>query len=226
MPHRRNDDLGPALLALLALGLGLGAVAAIWSFRTTPAESAREEHDRTIREGELEWASHTFTYADAGVGVVPRPNVGFALTEVVPTAEEEVDPQVIAMRRSMARAGDAGVASFWPYTGTGTAVIASGVPGVARNATCDLRMLPVGSETGFNCVVRVRCDGIVIYPDGALAAGYAPCEIERGVPRTATDRAPTETDGDPELLVDLGEHVARIRDTRFGGDSLVEIRLD
>jgi hypothetical protein len=230
MARQRDDDLGPALLALGALALGIVAMVAIWGLRGPTSARAREDRRREATEGRLEHAAWSGTaYADAGpgTGLSPFAGLGFELGSGLSPAEEENDPQVLAMRRSFS-GGDAGMSAFNPYRSTGHATFASGVPGVARDAVCDLRVLPVTTYDGaFNCVVRVRCGGVVVYPDDELVAGYAPCEIERGVPHLATDEAPTARDGDPELLVDLDRRIARIRDLRrTGEDSLVEIRLD
>lgn len=229
MARERDDDLGPALLALGALALGIVAMVAIWGLRGPSSARAREaERLREATEGELWHTSAPVAYADAGPGAAPAfARRGFELTEGSLPEGEEMDPQILAMRRSFVSGGDAGLGGFTPYRSSGHAIIAEGIPGVGRDATCDLRVLPVSSYDGrFNCVVRVRCGGVVVYPDGELEAGYAPCEVERGVPRLATDEAPTGRDGDPELLVDLDAHLARVRDVRRGGDSLIEIRLD
>lgn len=235
MARQRDDDLGPALLALGALALGIVAIVTLWGLRgpaSAGALDARGEHEaRSVDDGAggagPGWASST--YSDAGVGGGASGWAGwtgFTATDRL-EPEEEADPQVLAMRRSFARGGDAGMSGFSPYRGTGRATRVEGIPGVAADATCDLRVLPVSTGgSSFNCVVRVRCGGVVVYPDGALEAGYAPCEIERGVPRLATDHAPTARDGDPELLVDLDARVARVRDLRREERSLVEIRLD
>ena len=228
MARQHDDDLGPALLALGALALGIGAMVAIWGLRGPSSEHAREARLRETTDGVLDRAPRLAAYTDAGVGAGPtftRP--GFEVEAFLPADGEEMDPQILAMRRSYASVGDAGLSGFNPYRSSGHAVIAEGIPGVARDAMCDVRVLPVSShDDRFNCVVRVRCGGIVVYPDDALEAGYAPCEVERGVPRLATDEAPTARDGDPELLVDLDAHIARVRDYRRGADSFVEIRLD
>lgn len=229
MARQRDDDLGPALLALGALALGIVAMVAVWGLRSTPAERAREARRRETAEGvlEREWASNAYTDAGVGAGGSVLGRTGFELPEGLLPAEEEMDPQILAMHRSFGGGGDAGMRGFDPYRSTGHATLVEGIPGVARDAMCDLRVLPVTTYDGaFNCVVRVRCGGVVVYPDDELAAGYAPCEIERGVPRLATDEAPTVRDGDPELLVDLDRHVARVRDLRRDGDSVIEIRLD
>lgn len=228
MARPRDDELKPALLALGALVLGVGAVVAIWSAghddRVAASEADEEGSGWSAVAPEHVGPSRFAGAPDAGtgVGVTLRPWEG----SVIAAAEGEPDdPQVIAMRRSFG--DDAGMAaSFSPYLHAGRAIMVAGVDGVADRASCDVRVLPVMSPGGFNCVVRVRCGGVTVYPDSALEAGYAPCEIEGGVPRLATDRAPTDRDGDPELLVDLGGHRVRVHDVRHGSESTVEIQLD
>jgi hypothetical protein len=226
MTQNDDSDLGPGLLALGALVLGVGAVVAIWSSGAT--ESASEPEEPWAFWGDPESAGPPGRRAasdpDAGVAMGhARIPVGSYEPGVLPGEEE--DPQVFAMRRSFG--DDAGMAaSFTPYLHAGRAIMVAGVDGVADRASCDVRVLPVLSPGGFNCVVRVRCDGVTVYPDSALEAGYAPCEIEGGIPRLATDRAPTDRDGDPELVVDVSTRRVRVHDIRHGNESTVEIQLD
>lgn len=228
MARSNDDDLGPGLLALGALALGVGAVIAIWSASETPADRAEREREagRPREERGSFWSAFTQSEpSDAGITLPGTPGASWSGSSAVPIAEGEEDPQVLAMRRSFG--DDAGMAaSFTPYLHAGRAVVAAGLAGVNRSASCDVRVLPVRSEGGFNCVVRVRCDGVTVYPDSALEAGYAPCEVEGGVPRLATDRAPSDRDGDPELLVDLSGRRVRVHDVRHGAESTVEIELD
>jgi hypothetical protein len=235
MARSSDSDLTPGLLALGALVLGIGAVIAVWS-------ASGNRSDDVVRgsDGEATWdgpgsvggggRSRVSAFTDAGMSAVPGSGAMFPvdlnLSGIAALAGDDVmDPQILAMRRSFG--DDAGMAaSFSPYAHRGHAVRVEGVDGVASNASCDVRVLPVQTGEGFNCVVRVRCGGVTVYPDSALAAGYAPCDVIGGVPRMATDRAPTDRDGDPELLVDLNGHTVRIHDVRHGAESTVEIALD
>jgi hypothetical protein len=222
-----DTELRSGLLALGALVLGLGALLLV--FRRGPSELARTE-----AQAGSEAAPTLFSglfgeppraAGDAGAGGLFAAPFAPTFTGGVLAPGEEDDPQVLAMRRSFG--DDAGMAAdFTPYRHVGRAVAAVGLDGVSPSASCDVRVLPVRSEGGFNCVVRVRCGDVTVYPDGALEAGYAPCDVERGVPTLATDHAPTERDGDPELLVDLDLHLVRVRDVHGERESLVEIRLD
>jgi|GEM_PF-3444377 len=234
MARSSDSDLTPGLLALGALVLGIGAVIAVWS-----ASSCRSDDQRTSAEDGLGWdgpssvggggRARVSAFSDAGVSVTPGLGVTFPanlnVSGLAAIDGDDMDPQILAMRRSFG--SDAGMAAdFSPYAHRGHAVRVDGVDGVANNAACDVRVLPVQTGEGFNCVVRVRCGGVTVYPDSALAAGYAPCDVIGGVPRMATDRAPTDRDGDPELLVDLNGRTVRIHDVRHGAESTVEIALD
>lgn len=112
----------------------------------------------------------------------------------------EDDPQMRAFERSYATADDAGVRQpFSIAYHRGTLVSASGTS-VHPGARCEVRVLPVQSYD-FNCLVRVTCDDVVIYPDDALRAGYAPCRIEGSEAVTAIDES--STDGDREIDLDV-----------------------
>ena len=96
MALRRDDDLGPALLALGALTLGIVALVAIWGLRTSPAERAREARRRATTEGGLEHAWAPVASTDAGVGGSPLAHPGFALTEgFSPSHSHESDPIIV-----------------------------------------------------------------------------------------------------------------------------------
>jgi hypothetical protein len=230
-PH--DDEQRPALLALGALVLGVGAVIAIWSAGRSDRRTAGPDDEGAPGWSVLgsEPSPHGLASAsDAGIGALGTPLGASPMRPwaggAIEASEGDVeDPQMLAMRRSFGE--DAGMAAaFSPYLHAGRAIVVAGVDGVADRASCDVRVLPVRSPGGFNCVVRVRCGGVTVYPDSALEAGYAPCEIEGGVPRLATDRAPTDRDGDPELLVDVGSGRVRVHDVRHGSESTVEILLD
>lgn len=219
-----SDDVKAGLVALGALILALGALLVIFGRpEAEHAEAARATEPSLFTElfGGGGAGGSRATPDDAGVGYAALPFDPVFGASFDPTEE---DPQVVAMRRSFGP--DAGMAGFTPYRHSGHAVLASGLPGVGPSASCDVRVLPVRSEGGFNCVVRVRCDDVIVYPDGALEAGYAPCDVTGGVPRTATDRAPSDRDGDPELFVDLDTRLVRVRDLHGTHESMIEIQLD
>ncbi len=233
MARSSHSDLTPGLLALGALILGIGAVIAVWSASGDRPEGERSGDEALAWDDPEEEAggvarARRSAFSDAGTAVSAHRDgipVDIDWSGVAAIDDEDaVDPQILAMRRSFG--SDAGMASFSPYAHRGHAVRVDGIEGVASNASCDVRVLPVQTGGGFNCVVRVRCGGVTVYPDSALEAGYAPCDVEGGVPRMATDRAPTDRDGDPELLVDLSGRTVRIHDVHHGEESTVEIALD
>ena len=123
-----------------------------------------------------------------------------------------VDPQMAAFERSWQRFGDAGVGSapgpeFSPTTHLGVLRAVEGSLPLAAGARCEVRLLPVLSSL-FNCVIRVACDDVVLYPDSSQEAGYAPCSVSDGIAMSASDDGTTAQDGDPRLEVDvLGRRV-------------------
>jgi hypothetical protein len=126
---------------------------------------------------------------------------GVGLTTHAAGIEREDDPQMLAFEQSFRGDVDAGVPQpFSIAYHRGTLVSASGVRGVSPGASCEVRVLPVRSYE-FNCLVRVTCDDVVIYPDDALRAGYAPCTIEGSEAVSAVDDS--STDGDREIDLDV-----------------------
>lgn len=111
---------------------------------------------------------------------------------------QAVDPQLAAYRRSFQTEEGA------PFTPTARRGRLSTVRGLslAPGATCDVRVLPV-ADSSFNCLVRVMCGGVVVYPNDAQTAGYVACELDGRAPRGAVDSMPTERDGDPAVALDL-----------------------
>ncbi len=125
------------------------------------------------------------------------------------------DPQVAAYERSWQRFGDAGpgghAPDFSPVTHLGVLHSVEGSAPVSEGARCEVRLLPVLSSL-FNCVVRVACDDVVLYPDEAQQAGYAPCDVNDGVAMRATDDGVTHEDGDPTVDVDVAARRVRVHD--------------
>ena len=124
------------------------------------------------------------------------------------------DPQMVAMWRSFHAYydvdGEAPPLPFEPTAHRAELVDATG--DVASSPTsCDVRVLPVTSGP-FNCVVRVMCDGRVLYPNERQTAGYVPCEIENGQPVRALDEGFTARDGDPSVDLDLQNGTVRIEE--------------
>jgi hypothetical protein len=67
--------------------------------------------------------------------------------------------------------------------------------------SCDVRVLPVQTNS-FSCMIRVTCDGLVLYPDPDQNAGYVACDVENGQPMAAIDDGYTHADGDPTVRFD------------------------
>ena len=126
--------------------------------------------------------------------------------------EAELDPQEQAYRRSFSSVPDAGaMPPFVPSLHIGRLASTTGDAPAQLGARCEVRVLPVAANV-FNCVVRVMCDGVVLYPDGAQAAGYAPCSVVDGVVTRAEDEDVTSADGDPAMQVDLATRHVHVMD--------------
>ena len=132
------------------------------------------------------------------------------------------DPQSFAMWRSFANPDDSADPElpFEPTASYATLIDATGDVD-ASPQSCDVRVLPVTAGQ-FNCVVRVMCDGNVLYPNPNQTAGYVPCEVENGRPIRAIDDGSTSSDGDP--LVDLDLEAGTITVQDFGPDGAERYR--
>lgn len=165
------------------------------------------------------WRHHDWA---SGPGEVEgAPGGGPTAEGLIPPAEaddEAWDPQMAAMRRSYRVVGDAGGAAlpFDPTERSARVIASEGALPVSEDARCDVRVLPV-QTVSFNCLVRVVCDGQVLYPNPEQTAGYAPCEVEDGQPVSALDEGHTAADGDPRIRVDLRAGTVTVGD---GGDGV------
>ena len=151
--------------------------------------------------------------AELGAGLDPAPH--------------EDDPQVLAMNRSHGGGGDAGMApDFYPTTRRGRLTRVTGDLPVASGAQCEVRVLPVRTHT-FNCLIKVMCDGVVIYPEPGLTAGYVSCDLDDGFPIRAVDDGVTDEDGDPTVDFDLHARRVVVSDARTDGRSFAaELDID
>ena len=136
------------------------------------------------------------------------------------------DPQ---LERSQATTGglDGGVGSFGAVARRGHVSIVHGDSPVRPGAACDVRVLPVASG-GFNCLVRVICDGALLYPNPDQTAGYVSCDVDATGPTYAADGMVSGFDGDPRLTFDRAHQQVVVGD---GGneavrDYLATITLD
>lgn len=126
----------------------------------------------------------------------------------------EHDPQLAAMWRSFQSMRDPEAESpplpFEPTAHRAQLVDAEGA--VSTNPTsCDVRVLPVESAP-FNCLVRVTCDGAILYPNERQDAGYVPCDVQDGRPIRALDDGQTDRDGDPLVDLDLAGGTVTVED--------------
>lgn len=222
-PPPQTDELrGLAWLVLFgAVGL-LGLLLADWLSGGPGALVARVGGEQQARVGELGPRGQGSGPSGPGqAGLSPTPGVGLG-TYATGVAHED-DPQMVAFHQSYQGAVDAGVPQpFSIAYHRGTLVSASGAAGVRPGARCEVRVLPVSSYA-FNCLLRVTCDDVVIYPDDALRAGYAPCEIEGSEAVSAVDDS--SSDGDREIDLDVRGRSVVVQEHAPGGGSVLAARV-
>lgn len=224
MPSRRATI--PVLLLLLAFLAGSG-----YLVYSSQEGAGRDEGSGdvslagAIDPGETEegvgWRHHDWgigARADHPQGPAPMRHDG--LIPPGPADDEVWDPQMDAMRHSYRFEGDAGGVAlpFDPTNRRARVIDSDGVLPVAPNASCEVRVLPVEAG-GFNCLVRVICDGRVLYPNPTQTAGYAPCEVENGQPISALDDGHTAADGDPLVRLDMRAGTVTVEDRGDGVDA-------
>ncbi|MBW2463136.1 MAG: hypothetical protein JRH11_15910 [Deltaproteobacteria bacterium] len=123
---------------------------------------------------------------------------------------DEADPQMAAMDRWSGPV-DGGVPfHFNPTTSRGEIATIEGLP-LSPGTACNVRILPIRTG-GFSCMIRVMCDGLVLYPDPSQGAGYVDCDVEDGRPTSAIDDGFTFADGDPTVHFDRQRHRVTISD--------------
>ncbi len=139
---------------------------------------------------------------------------------------DDTDPQVRAMHRSYG-GPDAGIEpDFWPTTRRARLTRVSGDVPVEEGARCEVRVLPVRAYQ-FNCLIKVACGGVVIYPEPELEAGYVACNLRDGFPTRAVDDGVTGEDGDPTVDFDVLAGSVVVSDARDDGRSFAaELQLD
>lgn len=220
---QHDEPIRPGVWAA-GLALALGAALASWLVLVPDPDRAAQDTSGAagVEEGRLEAAGpetfESFGGADAGAPAPGlRPRVYGGGPGVAP------DPQLAAMHRSLG--GDAGLAPFTPRAWEGRLARFRGSEPVAEGERCDVRVLPVRTRM-FNCLVRVTCGGVVLYPDGPQRAGYAPCDVADGVPTRAVDDGTTPQDGDPTLEADLLARRVRVTDEGPGRTFEAEVVLD
>ena len=223
----------PVLLLLLAFLAGSG-------YLVYSAQGGGERDDErgdvslagAIDPDDADDAGGSWRHHDWGTGArhpTPRsaPVREDGLIPPGPIEDDVWDPQMDAMRRSYRFQGDAGGASlpFDPTQHVARMIASEGTLPVGPNASCQVRVLPVEAG-GFNCLVRVVCDGQVLYPNPTQTAGYAPCEVEGGQPISAVDDGHTAADGDPLVRLDLRAGTVTVEDRGDGVDAyLATLRI-
>ena len=162
-----------------------------------------------------DWGRET-TLSHALALHLPGPNFWSEAAENGPPAN---DPQMQAMWRSYRFAAGEDSVPALPFEPTAhRAELIEATGDVASSPTnCDVRVLPVTSGS-FNCVVRVMCDGRVLYPNDRQTAGYVPCEIVDGRPVRAVDSGSTGSDGDPLVDLDLERGTVRVEEFDDSGE--------
>lgn len=209
------------ILLVLVLFLGVSAFLVLRAHDDAvsadegPGVAGVEDDFASEPGGRGAWRHHDWAVGEPGAAPSRR---GDMASVALP---EQYDPQAWAMRRSYPMDGDAGLSlPFSPVERVARIVDSEGSLAVGHGATCQVRVLPVRSG-GFNCLVRVMCDGHVLYPNPTQTAGYAPCEIENGRAVTALDDGHTAADGDPLVRVDLREGLITVEDR---GDGVASFR--
>ncbi len=218
----KNDRIRlPLLLVLLAFLAGGGYLVYRVTEEPLPeggmVADAIDEDDVSEAEGHSSdaWHHHQWGRENAEPPPGPTPSRD-GLIPNGPMDDDHFDPQMAAMRRSFHVEEDGGVPlPFYPTEREASLVSTEGVLSVSPGARCQIRVLPV--RTGqFNCLVRVVCDGQVLYPNRAQTAGYVPCELEDGRPISARDTGHSALDGDPRIQLDLAQGTVTISDEGDG----------
>lgn len=208
-PDDRDSMLAP-VLALGAVLLAAIAMLLVLFTRDTPSaletrydelalEQAAQDPEfrRSARDPERAHEDEDAVWAQTSI---PDGGVPQVFVDRRPRAAERADPQL--SRSERAYGGDAGAPPpFFATYRTGRLASVSGLP-LSTGASCEVRVLPV-DDSSFNCLVRVMCDDVVVYPNPEQTSGFAPCEVDNGSVRTARDDQPTMRDTDPTLTLDL-----------------------
>lgn len=140
--------------------------------------------------------------------------------ELPPLVEAIADPQLSRFHASFDREAEL---PFRPTGRRGRLASARGLD-LPPDASCDVRVLPV-ADSGFNCLIRVMCGGVVVYPNRSQTAGYVSCELDGTTPRRAVDGMPSVTDGDPSVALDLERGIVTVGD-RDHESSLYDVVIE
>jgi len=220
--QHNNEDLR-GLLWLLGLGAaalaGLVLMQAFHAPGEATAPTLREQFASRVDDWMGVRGGPRTPHVEAPRIALPRTGLGAYATGI----QDEDDPQMQAYRQSYRNETDAGITQpFSIAYHRGTLVSTSGVAGLRPGASCEVRLIPVTSYA-FNCLLRVTCDGVVLYPDEALQAGYAPCEVESGRVISAVDDS--SRDGDREIDVNTRTLMVNVRETDPEERALMSARI-
>lgn len=203
---RREDDderIGWPAILMAFLGAAICAALLFAAARAfSPPVAARDGHAPDVApQANGDWHPRVLHHAwwshdPPPAPIPPRTPGGPA---AYPPPDDGPDPQ---LARSMETTGGAdGGVGFQRFDGSGHVTSVSGEAPISVGANCDVRVLPVVAG-GFNCLVRVVCDGKLLYPNPDQSAGYVACEVEGTVAQHAVDAMPTQTDSDPLVTFD------------------------
>ena len=131
-------------------------------------------------------------------------------------ALSELEPAYL-FQATLYHANAALPAPFRETWARGHLVSVSGAPEMQRGDECWVRVLHVMSS-GFNCLVRITCNDVLVYPDAVERAGYAPCDVDEGRVLSGRDESPSGRDGDPTLELDLRRGRVEVTDAVPGMD--------
>ena len=191
-------------IKLLALGCALGTAGLLWVVARSTADQ-EQDAQQEARDASGQPNGDGLWWGDPGSrGEHARwgdPTDGGVAFGSGPAASRS-DPQLEASQRSLGGPDSGVTPHFYATTRAARVASVSGEAPVGVGSHCDVRVLPVMTSE-FNCLVRVVCDGVVLYPDPSERAGYAPCQVRDGTPTRAVDDGHTREDGDPTVDLDL-----------------------
>ena len=236
MPKRNefpNDDatirwplVAAAMAAIGLAALLLFGVGQLFARSDRSEDAARAELAASAEGPRVRAGAHIRPPSRRSEPRAEARHVEHPLDPALAVVAEAPDPQ---LERSQATTGglDGGVGSFGVVARRGHVASVQGDSPVRPGAACDVRVLPVASG-GFNCLVRVICDGALLYPNPDQTAGYVSCDVDATGPTYAADGMVSGADGDPRLTFDGAHQQVLVGD---GGnesvrDYLATITLD
>ena len=232
-----DDEIRPSLKLAAVLVILVAAAIVAWAV-SSPFDFDSPRASRPQTSDPFAWSE-----PDAGVGGHPGRTTA---SDPVPAHDPRVsgthpdewagetdrprsrprDPQLERSLASLRFAPDAGLGLFDTMERTGHVTSIEGDAPIGVGAMCSVRVLPVLTNR-FNCMIRVICDGVLLYPDPSEDAGYVDCRVVNGTPATAHDHMATWQDTDPKVRLDMA--LAKIEvgdDSPEGSRYLASIRID